>query len=65
MIDTSVLAAYDITETALPASRRVTTASSSMQVRAGETTPWLMTWVAARPIPTTTRCPTLSGRAAA
>ena len=36
-----------------------------MQVRAGETIPWLMTCVAERPIPTTTRCPTLSGRAAA
>ena len=65
MPDTSVLATYDITETALPASRRVTTATSSMQVRAGETTPWLRTWVVERPIPTTTRCPRLSGRAAA
>ena len=38
-IDTSVLATYDITETALPASRRTTTARSSMHVRAGETMP--------------------------
>ena len=41
------------------------TTTSSMQVRAGETTPWLITWVAVRPMPTTTRWPTLSRRAAA
>ena len=54
-----------MTGTALPASRRVTIAMSSMQVRAGETTPVLMTWVAERPMPTMTRWPTLRGRAAA
>ena len=52
-------------DTALPRPRPVTMASSRKQDMAGETTPWLMTWVVERPRPMMTRCPTDNGRAAA